>query len=139
VKLGWGQRHKTCVGVKYYTGKQPATANGVSSVDLPAQRVEDNPTAGVRVSRKADDWTIGVPTVLRIGPYRFHFFANDGGEPPHVHVTGPSKTVKVWLATLTPVRPAGYAAHELREVIALVGEHRDQLQEKWDEYFRRNP
>jgi hypothetical protein len=77
-----------------------------------------------------------VPTVLRIGPYRFHFFANDASEPPHIHITAPGKTVKVWLSTLTPVRPAGYAAHELREVLDLVRANRALLEEKWDEYFR---
>ena len=25
-------------------------------------------------------------TVLRIGPYRFHFYTIDGNEPPHIHV-----------------------------------------------------
>ena len=27
-----------------------------------------------------------MPIVLRIGPYRFGFFASDIDEPPHVHV-----------------------------------------------------
>jgi hypothetical protein len=27
-----------------------------------------------------------MPTVLRVGPFRFFFYAGDGNEPPHVHV-----------------------------------------------------
>ena len=27
-----------------------------------------------------------MPTVLRIGPYRFHFYSREGNEPPHIHV-----------------------------------------------------
>jgi hypothetical protein len=27
-----------------------------------------------------------MPTVLRIGQYRFFFYAGDGNEPPHVHI-----------------------------------------------------
>jgi hypothetical protein len=27
-----------------------------------------------------------MPTVLRLGPYRFFFYAGDADEPPHVHV-----------------------------------------------------
>ncbi len=27
-----------------------------------------------------------MPTVTRIGAYRFFFFSNEGTEPPHVHV-----------------------------------------------------
>lgn len=29
---------------------------------------------------------LAMPTVLRIGPYRFFFYSGDGGEPPHIHV-----------------------------------------------------
>ena len=38
-----------------------------------------------------------MPTVLRIGPYRFYFFSNEGDEPPHVHVDRDAATAKVWL------------------------------------------
>ncbi|MEX2381918.1 MAG: DUF4160 domain-containing protein [Opitutales bacterium] len=27
-----------------------------------------------------------MPTILRIGPYRFLFYASDGDEPIHIHV-----------------------------------------------------
>jgi hypothetical protein len=27
-----------------------------------------------------------MPTVLRVGPYRFFFYSNEGQEPPHIHV-----------------------------------------------------
>lgn len=27
-----------------------------------------------------------MPTVLRVGPYRFFFYSGDGDEPRHVHV-----------------------------------------------------
>jgi len=42
-----------------------------------------------------------MPTVLREGPYRFYFYASDGGEPPHVHVQRENMVAKFWLA---PVR-----------------------------------
>ena len=29
-----------------------------------------------------------MPTILRAGPYRFFFYANDRAEPVHVHVEG---------------------------------------------------
>ncbi len=28
-----------------------------------------------------------MPTVMRIGPYRFHFYSRENNEPPHIHVT----------------------------------------------------
>jgi hypothetical protein len=27
-----------------------------------------------------------MPTLLRIGSFRFHFYSDEGSEPPHVHV-----------------------------------------------------
>jgi hypothetical protein len=41
-----------------------------------------------------------MPTVLRSGPYRFHFYSGDAEEPPHVHVERDEKTAKFWLAPL---------------------------------------
>ncbi len=38
-----------------------------------------------------------MPTVLRIGPFRFCFFSHEPNEPPHVHVDRSSATIKVWL------------------------------------------
>ena len=29
-----------------------------------------------------------MPTVLRVGPYRFFFYASDRAEPMHVHIEG---------------------------------------------------
>ncbi|WP_439481025.1 DUF4160 domain-containing protein [Cyclobacterium plantarum] len=38
-----------------------------------------------------------MPTVLRIGPYRFFFFSNEGNEPPHIHVESGEGHAKFWL------------------------------------------
>ncbi len=38
-----------------------------------------------------------MPTVLRIGPYRFHFYSDEGNEPPHIHVATPDGECKFWL------------------------------------------
>jgi len=35
-----------------------------------------------------------MPTVLRLGPYRFFFYAGDADEPPHVHVERDRNTAK---------------------------------------------
>ncbi|MED6327357.1 MAG: DUF4160 domain-containing protein [Verrucomicrobiota bacterium] len=42
-----------------------------------------------------------MPTVLRVGPYRFFFYAGDAGEPEHIHVERDDCVVKFWLL---PVR-----------------------------------
>ena len=45
-----------------------------------------------------------MPTVLRIGAYRFSFFSHEPNEPPHVHVDRDEASLKVWL---NPVEYAG--------------------------------
>lgn len=57
-----------------------------------------------------------MPTVIRIGPYRFLFYASDGDEPVHIHVRRDGLMAKFWI---NPVRLAvniGYSARELREI-----------------------
>ena len=41
-----------------------------------------------------------MPTVLRVGRYRFLFFSNEGQEPPHIHVKAESKQAKFWLDSI---------------------------------------
>ena len=38
-----------------------------------------------------------MPTVLRVGRYRFHFFSNEGQEPSHIHVQAVDDQAKFWL------------------------------------------
>jgi hypothetical protein len=38
-----------------------------------------------------------MPTALRLGPYRFFFYAGDADEPPHVHVERDKDKAKFWL------------------------------------------
>ncbi len=35
-----------------------------------------------------------MPTVMRIGRYRFYFFSNEGEEPPHIHIKAGSDVAK---------------------------------------------
>lgn len=48
-----------------------------------------------------------MPTVLRIGPYRFFFYSNEGSEPPHVHVESGGRVAKVWLVPVSVANPGG--------------------------------
>jgi hypothetical protein len=78
-----------------------------------------------------------MPTVLRIGPYRFEFYASDKDEPPHVHVIHGSRKAKFWLGA--PVRlqkNQRFPRHELNKVRQLVVANRAILLERWHEYFR---
>ena len=77
------------------------------------------------------------PTVKRIGPYRFFFFSNEGGEPPHIHVQRDRKLAKFWLDPVLLARSTRFAAHELTEVQAMVRDNEASFLEVWHEFFRR--
>ena len=78
-----------------------------------------------------------MPTVLRIGGFRFFFYSLENGEPPHVHVTHAGQTAKYWLDSLELASSDGFRAHELNRVRDMVVEHRAEFQERWDEHFGR--
>lgn len=78
-----------------------------------------------------------MPTVLRIGRFRFFLYSNESQEPAHIHVKAAENEAKFWL---NPVRLAfnhGYRSHELNEVERLVRDHQDVLLEAWNGYFSR--
>ena len=68
-----------------------------------------------------------MPTVLRDGPYRFHFCSREPGEPPHVHVERDDLEAKFWLAPVKLAANHGFTAHELKRLARLVEEHCDRL------------
>jgi hypothetical protein len=77
-----------------------------------------------------------MPTVLRVGPYRFFFYSADREEPPHVHVTREGKSAKCWLKPLRLDRSTGFSETEINRIEGLVGRHRWQLLKAWNEFFR---
>lgn len=78
-----------------------------------------------------------MPTVLRIGRYRFHFYSDEGIEPPHVHVRSPDGECKFWLDPVLLANNRGIAIHDLRDIEHLVFENQVLLKEKFHEFHRR--
>ncbi len=76
-----------------------------------------------------------MPTVLRVGPYRFFFYAGDREEPPHVHIERNINVAKFWLDPVRLARSGGFRRNELDRVRRLVEEHRSELLKDWDEFF----
>jgi hypothetical protein len=76
-----------------------------------------------------------VPTVIRIGPYRFFFYSNEEGEPPHIHIQRDRSLAKFWLGPVDIASSTGFPAHELSKLPKLVVEHESRLMEAWNEYF----
>ncbi len=76
-----------------------------------------------------------MPTVLRIGPYRFFFYANDRDEPPHIHIEREDRIAKFWLNPVRLHSSGGFNRTEIGRMQRLVIKHRQQLMEAWNEYF----
>ena len=76
-----------------------------------------------------------VPTVLRVGPYRFFFYSGDRIEPPHVHVERGGSRAKVWLDPVRLQERGGFRIAELARILELVRANEAQLLRAWDEYF----
>jgi hypothetical protein len=77
-----------------------------------------------------------MPTVLRVGPYRFHFYSDERGEPPHIHVRTADGECKFWLDPIRLARNRGLAQHTLHEIERIVAEHQDMLKDKYGEIHR---
>ena len=76
-----------------------------------------------------------MPTVFRSGPFRFFFYAGDGGEPPHVHVERDVCEAKFWLDPVRLERSHGFPAKEINRLAELIEQHDSELLEKWNEFF----
>jgi hypothetical protein len=78
-----------------------------------------------------------MPTVLRIGLYRFHFYSDEYNEPPHIHVATADGECKFWL---NPVQLAGnknLTPKVIRDIEKLVFEYSDFLFVKYQDYHVR--
>ena len=77
-----------------------------------------------------------MPTVLRLGPYRFYFWSHEPNEPPHVHVDRENLSAKFWLQPIRVAINFRYPAHELKTIERLIIEHQQPLLRAWHEYFK---
>ncbi|MDQ3034253.1 MAG: DUF4160 domain-containing protein [Myxococcota bacterium] len=78
-----------------------------------------------------------MPTVLNIGGLRFHFYSNEGQEPPHIHVAAGDGECKFWLEPIGLARNRGISASTIRKIESLVYDHQGFLREKYREFHGR--
>jgi hypothetical protein len=78
-----------------------------------------------------------MPTVLRIGKYRFFFFSNDGFEPIHIHVESGEIYAKFWLEPINLAKSIGCNVKELNEIRKIITDHVQILKVGWHEYFNK--
>jgi hypothetical protein len=78
-----------------------------------------------------------MPTVLKIGRFRFHFYSDEGNEPPHIHVRCSDAECKFWLFPVGLASNYGMPPYDIRQIERLVFEHRELLIKKYNEYHNR--
>lgn len=76
-----------------------------------------------------------MPTILRIGPYRFFFYSNENQEPAHIHIQRERMLAKFWLNPVVLASSTRFSPKELKKVEQLVIENRNVFLEAWNEYF----
>lgn len=76
-----------------------------------------------------------MPTVLRVGSYRFFFYSADGFEPPHVHIARDRAKAKFWLEPTAFASASGYTARDLLDIQNLIVAHQSLLLKAWNDYF----
>lgn len=77
-----------------------------------------------------------MPTVLRVGAFRFSFYSNEGTEPSHIHVFRGEDEAKFWLDPQVELADShGFARNELTEVRKIIEENRTLILEAWNDHF----
>jgi len=76
-----------------------------------------------------------MPTVLRIGQYRFFFYSSDRDEPVHIHIERKDNIAKVWLDPIRLQNSGGFGRFEINRLLSIINEHKIELLEAWNDYF----
>lgn len=76
-----------------------------------------------------------MPTVLRVGAYRFFFYAGDRDEPMHIHVERDDKIAKFWLDPVRLQSSGGFSRLEVSKIHTIIEKNHSKLMEAWHEYF----
>ena len=72
---------------------------------------------------------------MRIGAFRFFFYANEGQEPAHIHVQTDNKLAKFWLKPVNLANSIGFNAKQLNQLLDLVRENEALFLEAWNDFF----
>ncbi|WP_199325901.1 MULTISPECIES: DUF4160 domain-containing protein [Cyanophyceae] len=77
-----------------------------------------------------------MPTVLKIGPYRFYFFSREESRV-HIHVSCPDGEAKFWLDPEIELATNHKLSRvQLKQIETLIEEHSDDFRNAWNHYFQ---
>lgn len=74
-----------------------------------------------------------MPTILRVGAFRFYFYRGESHEPPHIHVDKGSSTAKFWLEPIRTAKSSGFKNHELTKIEKMILKNHAILLSAWYE------
>jgi len=78
-----------------------------------------------------------ISTVLGSVVFRFHFYSDEGNEPPHIHVATPDGECKFWLQPVRLARNKGVPPLSIRKIEKLIFENQLLLMGKYNEFQDR--
>ena len=67
--------------------------------------------------------------------FRFHFYSDEGNEPPHIHVETSDGECKFWLDPVRLAKNKGIAPETIRKIERTVFEYEDFFEEKFHDHF----
>lgn len=70
-----------------------------------------------------------------IDGYKIQFYSADQHEPPHVHIVKAEKRAKIWLYDLSISWNRHFSPRELRQVMEIVRQRREELIEWYHGFF----
>ncbi|MBI1258431.1 MAG: DUF4160 domain-containing protein [Chloroflexi bacterium] len=76
-----------------------------------------------------------MPTVLRIGAFRFFFYSNENAEPEHIHIQSGEGEAKYWLNPVSLNWNRGFNERQLKQIERYIDENLQTLKESWVEFF----
>ena len=77
-----------------------------------------------------------MPTVLKIGPYRFYFFSREESRI-HIHVSCSDGEAKFWLEPEIELATNYKLSRvQLKQIEKLVEDHYDEFKTAWNHYFQ---
>lgn len=72
---------------------------------------------------------------MRIRGYRFFFYSNERGEPPHIHVEKGEGYAKYWLGPPRLALETDFRPKALKAIEKLIIEHQEKIMERWYDFF----
>jgi hypothetical protein len=79
-----------------------------------------------------------MPNVFKkpIDGYRFFFYSNEGGEPPHVHVQRAENVAKFWIDPLELESNEGFSSQQIAFIEKTIRARKTRILHAWNEHFK---